>query len=63
TDGVTEGKNPEGKLFTDKRLRDILEQPCNCANDLLNAIKTNLFAFIADAPQFDDITMLCVRRG
>ncbi|MEA5549556.1 SpoIIE family protein phosphatase [Anabaena cylindrica UHCC 0172] len=62
TDGVTEGKNPEGKLFTDKRLRDILEQPSTSAIDLLNAIKTNLFDFIADAPQFDDITMLCVRR-
>ncbi|MGM3306255.1 PP2C family protein-serine/threonine phosphatase [Anabaena sp. WFMT] len=62
TDGVTEGKNPEGKLFTDKRLRDILEQPSTSAIDLLNSIKTNLFDFIADAPQFDDITMLCVRR-
>ncbi|AFZ57764.1 SpoIIE family protein phosphatase [Anabaena cylindrica FACHB-243] len=62
TDGVTEGKNPEGKLFTDKRLRDILEQPSASAIDLLNAIKTDLFNFIADAPQFDDITMLCVRR-
>ncbi|MEA5574974.1 GAF domain-containing SpoIIE family protein phosphatase [Anabaena sp. UHCC 0451] len=62
TDGVTEGKNPEGKLFTDKRLRDILEQPSTSASELLNSIKTNLFAFVADAPQFDDITMLCVQR-
>ena len=62
TDGVTEGKNPEGKLFTDKRLRDILEQPSSSAKDLLNSIRTNLFAFVADAPQFDDITMLCVGR-
>ena len=45
TDGVTEGKNPEGKLFTDKRLRDILEQPANSAEDLLDSIKTHLFAF------------------
>jgi phosphoserine phosphatase RsbU/P len=62
TDGVTEGKNPEGKLFTDKRLRDILEQPFTSACELLTSIKRNLFDFIADAPQFDDITMLCVRR-
>jgi sigma-B regulation protein RsbU (phosphoserine phosphatase) len=63
TDGVTEGKNPEGQLFTDKRLREIIEQPYGLACDLLNAIKSNLFDFIADAPQFDDITMLCVRRS
>ncbi|NET00380.1 MAG: SpoIIE family protein phosphatase [Sphaerospermopsis sp. SIO1G2] len=63
TDGVTEGKNPEGKLFTDKRLRDLIERPYSSACDLLTAIKDKLFDFIADAPQFDDITMLCVRRG
>ncbi|MBD2211663.1 SpoIIE family protein phosphatase [Nostoc linckia FACHB-104] len=61
TDGVTEGKNPDGELFTDKRLRSLLEQPCSSACDLLERIKTHLFAFIADAPQFDDITMLSVR--
>lgn len=62
TDGVTEGKNPEGNLFTDERLLDILQQPFSSAGDLLTAVKTNLFDFIADAPQFDDITILCVLR-
>ncbi|MEA5619028.1 SpoIIE family protein phosphatase [Cronbergia sp. UHCC 0137] len=61
TDGVTEGKNPDGKLFTDKRLRSLLEQPYNSAEELLNNIKTHLFDFIADAPQFDDVTMLAVK--
>jgi sigma-B regulation protein RsbU (phosphoserine phosphatase) len=63
TDGVTEGKNPEGKLFTDKRLQDLIKNPYSSACDLLTAIKNNLFDFISDAPQFDDITMLCVHRG
>lgn len=61
TDGVTEGKNPDGQLFTDKRLQTILEQPSTSASQLLERIKTNLFKFIDDAPQFDDITMLSVR--
>lgn len=62
TDGVTEGKNPEGKLFSDRRLQDLLVQPSFSACDLLTEIKNKLFDFIGDAPQFDDITMLCVRR-
>ena len=61
TDGVTEGKNPDGQLFTDKRLQTLLEQPSPSASQLLERIKANLFNFIDDAPQFDDITMLAVR--
>ncbi|KST65743.1 GAF domain-containing SpoIIE family protein phosphatase [Mastigocoleus testarum] len=61
TDGVTEGKNPDGQLFTDKRLQILLEEPSSSASQLLGRVKTNLFNFIDDAPQFDDITMLAVR--
>jgi len=60
TDGVTEGKNPDGQLFTDKRLIEVLEQPQTSAANLIENIKTNLFAFIGDAQQFDDITILAV---
>jgi len=63
TDGVTEGKDPNGKLFTDKRLRSLLEQPATSASDLLERIKSNLFAYMNEAPQFDDITMLAVRTA
>ncbi|MBE9169711.1 SpoIIE family protein phosphatase [Pleurocapsales cyanobacterium LEGE 06147] len=62
TDGVTEGKNPDGELFTNKRLISLLEQPAASVSQLLDRIKTNLFDYIADAPQFDDITMLAVQR-
>lgn len=60
TDGVTEGKNPDGQLFTDKRLQTLLEQPSPSASQLLERVKSNLFKFIDDAPQFDDITMISV---
>ena len=61
TDGVTEGKNPDGKLFTDHRLLSLLEQPSSSASELLEHIRSNLFKYIDDAPQFDDITMLAVQ--
>ncbi|MGK7903920.1 MAG: PP2C family protein-serine/threonine phosphatase [Hormoscilla sp.] len=62
TDGVTEAKSPEGKLFTDKRLRELIENQAASASELLERIKSSLFAYMDDAPQFDDITMLAVHR-
>ena len=62
TDGVTEGKNPDGELFTLQRLRSLLERPSQSACELLTRIKTKLFDHIDRAPQFDDITMLAVQR-
>ncbi|MDT9338191.1 serine/threonine-protein phosphatase [Trichodesmium erythraeum 21-75] len=63
TDGVTEAKCPEGKLFTDKRLKELVEKPANSALELMSRIKDKLFDYIADAAQFDDITVLAVRRS
>ncbi len=62
TDGVTEGKNPDGELFTSQRLRSLLQQPAQSAGELLRQIETQLFNHINQAPQFDDITMLAVQR-
>ncbi len=63
TDGVTEAKSPEGKLFTDKRLKEMVEKPANSASELIERIKNKLFDYMEDAAQFDDITMLAVRRN
>ena len=63
TDGVTEAKCPEGKLFTDKRLKELVEKPANSGSELIDRIKDRLFDYMEDAPQFDDITILAVRRN
>ncbi|GGA53059.1 PP2C family protein-serine/threonine phosphatase [Okeania sp. KiyG1] len=63
TDGVTEAKSPDGKLFTDNKLKEIVGNPANSASELMERIKDNLFNYMDDAPQFDDITMLAVRRN
>lgn len=62
TDGVTEGKNPNGELFTLQRLQLLLEESVTNTSELLNRVTINLFNHIDDAPQFDDITMLAVQR-
>ena len=62
TGGVTEARSPEDEIFTRKRLISLIEQPFNSATDLLEGIKTSLFAFIDIAPRGDDVTMLAIQR-
>jgi serine phosphatase RsbU (regulator of sigma subunit) len=62
TDGVTEARSPRGDLYTRKRFEDLSEQSTFAsAEALMEAIKANLFEFIENAPQSDDITMLAIR--
>lgn len=59
TDGVTEAKNAEGKFFTEKNLPDLIQE--NLADTISN-ITTALEQFTQGTPQFDDITMLGLKR-
>ena len=63
TDGVTEARSPEDEIFTRSRLKSLVEQPFNSATDLLDRVKTSLFAFMDIAPMGDDVTMLAVQRA
>jgi len=62
TDGVTEAKNPQGKLYTEARLKTLLSRPETSAGGLLDHVEAALQEFMADAVQFDDITMMAIRR-
>ena len=62
TDGVTEAMNKDDELWGEDRLRETLDR--NAALDaagLCRAVKDNLDAFVGEAPQFDDITMLSLK--
>ena len=63
TDGVTEARSPEDELFSKRRLQSLLEQPFLSASELLERVKTNLFAFIDIAPRNDDVTMLAIQHA
>ncbi len=63
TDGVTEARSPEDEIFTRNRLKSLVEQPFSSATDLLDRVKTSLFAFIDIAPMGDDVTMLAIQRA
>ncbi len=62
TDGVTDARCPSGQFFTEKKLLSLLEEPAESATALIERIKESAIAHIANAAQYDDITMLAVQR-
>ena len=61
TDGVTEATDKGGKLYGMCRLGEVLGQNASLPpTELLVKIKEDIDTFVGDAPQFDDITMLCL---
>ena len=62
TDGVTEATNSENELYGEERLLNFM----NTLHDLpaeavCNAVKADVDAFVGEAPQFDDITMVYLK--
>lgn len=61
TDGVTEATNVGNHLYGMQRLYDILNRNSDGSpEEILRAVKEDIDEFVGDAPQFDDITMLCL---
>jgi phosphoserine phosphatase RsbU/P len=63
TDGVPDARNPEGKLFNEQRIVDLLLDPPDNAAALLKRIEDQLFTYIGEAVQYDDVTLMLVRRS
>ena len=65
TDGVTEATDAKERLFGEERLLEALNAaPSQAPEALLPWLRAQIDAFVKDAPQFDDITMLALRyRG
>jgi len=64
TDGVTEATDPDHNLFGEERLRSVLNANANMpVAELLPTVRREIDAFVKEAPQFDDITMLALRMS
>jgi len=62
TDGVAEATNASEELFGTDRLTEALNtMPDGSAEELVAAAGQAVNDFVGDAPQFDDLTMLCLR--
>ena len=62
TDGVAEATNASGELFGTDRLTEALNTaPDGTPEELAAAVGKAVSEFVGDAPQFDDLTMLCLK--
>ena len=61
TDGVPEATDGENRMFTLDRMLVTLNTVKNGSpEEILEGIHQEVNAFVGDAPQFDDLTMLCL---
>ncbi len=61
TDGVPEATDANNGMFGMERTLDTLnEHRKKTPQEILNGVHASVNAFVGDAPQFDDLTMLCV---
>jgi len=62
TDGVTEARSPEGKLFGDARLMAAMEACTdNSPDTIIETVAASVDAFSRGAPPADDLTALALR--
>ena len=61
TDGIPDTQNIDGEFFGNERLRELLMNHSS-PTQLLNEIELDLGQFIGEAEQFDDITLLAIKR-
>ena len=61
TDGIPDTQNIDGEFFGNERLRELMMSHSS-PTQLLNEIELDLGQFIGEAEQFDDITLLAIKR-
>ena len=62
TDGVTEATSAQEELFGEGRMVSALNaHAAQTPEEIIHGVRREIDAFVKDAPQFDDITMLCLR--
>ena len=61
TDGVPEATDANNQMLTlDGMLQALNLSPAGTPDEILNTVRARVDAFAGDAPQFDDMTMLCL---
>ena len=64
TDGITEAQNAQEAFFDEDRLREVVRASLGrSARDIQDSVIVQVGAFVGDASQHDDITLMVVVRG
>lgn len=62
TDGVPEATNSNEEMFNMDRTKDVIKNTQNEEpKEVVESVWKNICDFVGDAPQFDDVTMLCIK--
>jgi serine phosphatase RsbU (regulator of sigma subunit) len=62
TDGIPEAKSQSDEFFGNERLLSLLNQDHQTAEQMISAISVSINHHMLNTDQFDDVTMLAVRR-
>ena len=63
TDGVTEAQNSKMELFEEERLKQsFMEHAKKYSKEILTSIYEDIKKFTKNAPQNDDITLVCIKK-
>ena len=64
TDGVPEATDADNRMFGLEKMTQVLnDNASGSIEQILNGVKAEIDRFVGDAPQFDDLTMLCLERS
>ncbi len=62
TDGVAEATDSKNELYgTDRMMEALNANPEATPKEIIKNVRVDIDKFVGDAPQFDDITMLCFK--
>ena len=61
TDGVTEAADKDNVLYGEERLQRIISGTDGTSKETCEALHKDIDAFVKDAEQSDDITMMCIK--
>ena len=62
TDGLTDAKNAGGKFYSEERLKKVIAKRWSSAFSIVKYLEMDVLSHIGDNPQFDDITLVAIRR-
>lgn len=62
TDGIPDANSPQDEFYGHERIQALLQAPVGSAQALIERLQADLEAHIGPAVQYDDITMLALRR-
>lgn len=62
SDGITDALNPAGEMYSQDRWERTLIQPVPSSQKQIEHLMNQVLEFIGESPQFDDITLVSIRR-